>query len=388
MAPPPTVKNYKTIAACGLNVIFLDGNDTSNPAIAKRSVLAAEKAGVGVFFGSGNKLDSPVLFENKFAENKAVAGINVYDEPFLSQYEDIASVSGGVKNAYGGNAFYLNLLPSYAAENAIGKDHAAYIEKYAALIKSVEESGWLSIDHYPLEVEENGGYRLSANWLKDVETVADTAEKYGLRAHFFLQSMAYGGEISRLHDRTPAIEDIRLQIYVYLAYGARGFTHFCYQSPVSREFNERQTGLVKNGGKTERWALVKKVHEEIFSFESEYLGMQRRGTVKFVGEGKSGKAFEGLGAYGLADSEIIKTLRSNANLLIGVFSGKNGKEGYVFTNFADTSEGVTAKFTVFLKKSASLTVYVKGKKRERKVAGRISFTLEKGEGIFVTAKTV
>ena len=385
-APPPTVKNYKTLVSCGINTIFLNGDYAKGDTFIRKGVKAAEKTGVSVILEGGNDLNSPVIFKNKFKNYNCIVGVNVYDEPTFAQIKDVEAVSGKVKKAYEDKIFYLNLLPSYSPPSAINGNFPLYVEEYAIIINKTDRNGWLSFDYYPLIKTEDGKLRLWESWLSDVETVSLMAKKYDLKPHFFIQSMSFGGTISRLHDRKPTIEDLRLQIYVYLSYGAKGFTHFCYQSPVSPEFNEEQTGLLLNGKKTDRWSLAQKTDREISAFLDEYTAMVWQGCVKIYGKNGDKNAFDGLDGFDFSGSDFIKSVKSDANILVGVLCGENGKEGYVFTNFADTSENIVARISVSFKQNVLISVYKKGKKRTKAVVKSASLSLDKGEGVFITAE--
>ncbi len=384
VAPPPTKKNYITLSRCGLNAIFLVGSDNEEYKLARRHLAAAKTAGVLVFIGGGNNLDRVAAAGRRFKNFDNVAGVNVYDEPTAAQKSDILAAAKKLKRANPKRDFYINLLPSYTVPSAIDNNYRQYVEDYAYLISTVEKNGWLSFDFYPLEVDGSGKRYLNQNWLCDVETIAAAAKKYGLKPHFFIQSMSFGGTISTLHDRKPTIEDIRLQIYVYLAYGARGYTHFCYQSPVSPEFNETQTGLILGGKKTERWKLAQKVNSEVLAFAPILMKLKWQGTVKIFGKKTENPVFSKLDNYGFSSCEFMKSVKSDETLMAGVYKGE-GKEGYVLVNFAETSENITAKMHVTFKKPTLIKIYKKGKEKIKTAKKTATFVLEKGEGIVIIA---
>jgi hypothetical protein len=230
-----------------------------------------------------------------------------------------------------------------------------------------------------------------------METTAVMAKKYGLKPHFFIQSMAFGGVRYWWNDRTPTEEDLRQQIYAYLAHGAKGFSHFCYQTPTTDEFYERQSGLFDKGAPTERWFYAQKIHGEIKSFEKELLslswecclrvdgledrksetdGLKADGT-KAVGvfRRESGDAFDGF--------SLVESVEANARLLAGGFKGEDGKEGYMLVNVEDTSRGVEVVATLTLKKPTRFKVYKKGVPTVETFDKTATFTLGVGEGIFV-----
>ena len=384
VAPPPTKNNYITLSRCGLNAIFLVGKETENYALAKRHLTAASKAGVSVFLGGGNDLSLAAVNARRFKSYENVAGVNVFDEPTIDRINEISLAAKRLKRANASRGFYINLLPSYSPAKALGESFAYYVDAYAALVAAVEKNGWLSFDYYPIVVD-NGKPSLCKAWLSDTETVAKAAKKYGLKPHFFLQSMSFGGEISAYHDRKPTLEDFRLQMYTYIAYGAKGFTHFCYQSPVSPEFNETQTGLILSGKKTERWAVAKKANSEIRAFCDLLTALSWQGCVKISGKNGDKAAFNGLDDFGFSGMEFVKKAISDENILVGAYKG-DSKEGYTIVNFADTSKNVTAKVKLTFNKPATLTVYKKGVKVVKTALKSATFTLGKGEGIFVIAE--
>lgn len=194
--------------------------------------------------------------------------------------------------------------------------------------------------------------------------------------------MAYGGDISTLNDRQPTLEDFRLQLYVYLCYGARGISHFCYQSPFSGEFGPHQTGLWYNGRKTERWAIARKVNREILSFSSEYLKLSWNGCIKI--SGNDNDIFKKLYHYDFTKCRFIKDISTDDDILVGVFSDNDGREGYVIVNYSETSQRKCVNLDIVLNKEAKITLYKNSKRKTKRVKEGFALTLKSGEGVFMT----
>ena len=262
---------------------------------------------------------------------------------------------------------------------------AKYVETFAKLVYDIEGvGGWLSMDHYPLRRTKEDEFYLFDDWFTDIETTAVTAKKYGLKPHFFIQSMAFGGTISWWNDRTPTEEDIRLQIYAYLAYGAKGVSHFCYQSPKSNEFFERQSGLFDKGAPTERWFYAQKIHKELKPFEKELVNcswekcLRVDSTVADVNElfnCQNGNAFE--------EFATMQSVETTARCLVGAFKGTDGKESFMLVNVEDTSKKKTVAVALTLKKPTSFKIYKSGENFVESFVNASTITLGVGEGIFM-----
>ena len=383
--PPATEENYKMLVDCGINAIFLNGEYSEDIEEQKKAVGYSEKYGISVVLEGRNKLDGSVLFENPLKDSKAVKAFNLFDEPLYPHEQPLRELALKLKNAYPDKQAYINLYPSYVPCDEIMHDYPRYVETFAKWVYDIEGvGGWLSMDHYPLRRTKEDEFYLFDDWFTDIETTAVTAKKYGLKPHFFIQSMAFGGTISWWNDRTPTEEDIRLQIYAYLAYGAKGVSHFCYQSPKSNEFFERQSGLFDKGAPTERWFYAQKIHKELKPFEKELVNcswekcLRVDSTVADVNElfnCQNGNAFE--------EFATMQSVETTARCLVGAFKGTDGKESFMLVNVEDTSKKKTVAVTLTLKKPTSFKIYKSGENFVESFVNASAITLGVGEGIFM-----
>ena len=379
--PPATEENYKMLADCGMNAIFLNGDYSEDIEDQKKAVAYCEKYGIDVVLEGKNKIEDSAIFANPLKDSKAVTAFNLFDEPGYQHVEPLKELALKLKKDYPTKQMYINLYPSYVPCDEIMYDYPRYMDTFAKWVYEINgEGGWLSMDHYPLRRTLENDFYIYEAWFTDVETTALAAKKYHLKPHFFIQSMAFGGSRYYWNDRTPTEEDLRLQIYAYLAHGAKGFSHFCYQTPCTDEFYERQSGLFDKGAPTERWYYAQKIHAELKPFQETLTGLSWE-TCRRVSDAEEGM-FNRKNGTRWGDFTTICHAESNARCLVGGFKGE-GKEGFMLVNVEDTSKQKTLTVTLTFQKPTAFKVYKKGNCSIERFDGIATLELGVGEGIFM-----
>ena len=64
--PPATEENYKMLADCGMNAIFLNGDYSAEIEDQQKAVAYCEKYGIGVVLEGRNKIEDSAIFTNPF----------------------------------------------------------------------------------------------------------------------------------------------------------------------------------------------------------------------------------------------------------------------------------------------------------------------------------
>ena len=211
--PPATEENYKLLSDCGMNAVFLNGDYTADMEDQKKAVAYCEKYGIDVVLEGRNKIEDSAIFTNPLKDSKAVTAFNLFDEPDYRHVEPLKELAFQLKKDYPTKQMYINLYPSYVPCDEIMYDYPRYMDTFAQWVYEVNgKGGWLSMDHYPLRRTLENEFYIYEAWFTDVETTAKAAKKYGLKPHFFLQSMAFGGSRYYWNDRTPTEADLRLQM--------------------------------------------------------------------------------------------------------------------------------------------------------------------------------
>ena len=385
--PPATDSNYKLLSECKINSVFLNGDFAEDANEEKKAVELAEKYGIDVVLEGHNKIEDSAILTSPLTEEKAVVCFNLFDEPLYRHEKGLRELALKVKGMYPNKQTYINLNPSYTPDTEVSSDYPRYMDTFAKLVYDVEgKGGWLSMDFYPLRRTQEFEYLICEDWFKDIETTAKTAKKYSLKSHFFIQSMAFGGSRYYWCDRTPTEADLRFQIYTYLAHGAKGFTHFCYQTPTTDEFYERQSGLFDKGQPTERWFFAQKIHGEVKAFENELLSLDWQSVHRVDSTKDENALFNRENGFGFGEFATIASVESDARLVVGAFKGKDGKEGLVLVNVEETTKNKAVNLKLRFKKPVSFKIYKKGESLVENFDTQMQITLEVGEGIFMIEK--
>ena len=380
--PPATDENYKLVADCGINAIFLNGDYSEDFEDQKKAVGYCEKYGIDIVLEGKNKLDGSRLDENPCKDSKAVVAFNLFDEPDYSHVEPLKELALKMKKSYPDKKVYINLYPSYVPCDEIMYDYPRYMDTFAKWVYEIEgEGGWLSMDHYPIRRTQEYEGLIYEPWFTDMETTALAAKKYGLKPHFFIQSMAFGGSRYWWNDRTPTEEDMRLQIYAYLAHGAKGFSHFCYQTPTTDEFYERQSGLFDKGAPTERWYYAQKIHGELKAFEETLLALQWEFIKRVDTTAEEGLFNRQSGQW--LECATLQSVETDARCLVGGFKSKDGKEAFMLVNVMDTSHKKTVNVKITSQKPVTFKIFKNGEESAQTFDGCAEITLGVGEGIFM-----
>ena len=149
--PPATEENYKMLADCGMNAIFLNGDYAADIDEQKKAVAFCEKYKINVVLEGQNKIEDSAIFTNPLKDSKAVVAFNLFDEPLYKHEQPLRELALKMKKAYPNKKAYINLYPSYVPCDEIMYDYPRYMDTFAKWVYDIEgEGGWLSMDHYPI----------------------------------------------------------------------------------------------------------------------------------------------------------------------------------------------------------------------------------------------
>ena len=192
-----------------------------------------------------------------FGNSPALAGLNLYDEPSSRLFGILALARQALQRHAPEELPYINVWPSYASSSALGTaTYEGYLERYMSRV----HPPILCFDHYPLL--SGGG--ITADYFYNWATIRKFSLKYGVPSWVFIQSVGFDPSYSGFQDRRrPNEAEIRWQVNVSLAYGAKGIQYFTYWTPdVPRDapiqFGEALVSL--NGRRTALYDYAKKVN--------------------------------------------------------------------------------------------------------------------------------
>lgn len=410
VAPPPTKdsegnylyiteEHYQNIKDSGIKVIYGLYDNTIPDILAALDM--AELVGIDyyvyhwglrglfqdVFDSQGNPIPEEVESDfdtfksivDNFKDHKAFKGIKIWDEPSAGLYKGFALYKTKFDEYLPGKDFYINLFPTYASiAQRGGVDYEEYISQYVDLI-GME---FISYDHYPLMLfyEESV---LTDDYLLNLEIIANQAVKSNVPFWLFIQTISYSN-ITGTQTRRPTEADIRWQVAVSMAYGAKGIQHFTYWTPIEGGVESFTPGMIEvDGTKGELYEAASKVNHEVLSFDHVYLQFDWKGVLTHSADPDDVNVnFRMISP--LESHKRIRSIESENDVLIGTFKDKDDNDGFMIVNFEDPFYGKTNEVEIRFKDATHAIVFIKGEKETVELdKGILRYDLESGEGIFV-----
>lgn len=207
------------------------------------------------------------------AGNPALAGLNLYDEPGSGLFRILGVARQALQNQDPGELPYVNLWPSYAHPSALGTaTYEEYLDRYMRTV----QPPLLCFDHYPLL--SGGG--ITGDYFYNWATIRKVSLRFGVPSWVFIQGVGFDSAYPGFQDRRrPNEAEIRWQVNVSLAYGAKGIQYFTYWTPDSQPGDSLRFGqalITLDGTQTALYGYAKKVNA--------YLGVMGKALLPLVSE--------------------------------------------------------------------------------------------------------
>ncbi len=179
-----------------------------------------------VYQMNGSMAEKNIAIGVEYAAGKEhCVGYHVVDEPTADKFPEIARLVGIYREADQTRYPMVNLFPSYAPEWALGGTYEEHVTNFVQTI-GPENIEYLSHDYYPFR---DGGVILT-DIFADMEVLRKVAYENGkLKTHAYPQSTAWNGT------RMPDINEMRWNVYGYLAYGFKALSWFNLVCPGSSD---------------------------------------------------------------------------------------------------------------------------------------------------------
>lgn len=322
---------------------------------------------------------NPLLIEEsmaqvqKYVEHPAYGGQFFIDEPWRGQLEDLAEFTKAYDSLFGKfwsiNHFGANV------EN-LGCTYEQFIDDYFELTNA----SMYSFDTYPLlEFDENdpAAHGEMDGFFYGLDLIrSKTLEK---KAPFwaYVQTLGIGAN-GILQKRTPDREDIRWNVFINLAFGAKGIQYFTYFTPGSgsETFTEGMIGL--DGEKTERYEYVKEVDLEFHKYGEILLHCDAEGII--YNKQSSNRRYrlyeEKLESYGSVTSV------DGDSFVAGCFKHTGSGKNYLFITPPTPRDSAAA--TLKISGKSSVNAWIKGEKKQFEVKnGEVTFQIADGDAVLV-----
>ena len=272
----------------------------------------------------------------EYADGKAhCIGYHVVDEPGGDALQSVANMVIAYRDADATRYPFVNLLPSYAGTSWLGGTYYEHVSRFVELA-GAENIEYLSHDYYPFRA----GNEVKTEIFADMEVLRKVAYENGkLKTHAFPQSTAWNGT------RMPTENEMRWNVYGYLAYGFKALSWFNLVCPGSSDTEGEgfRDSLIYRDGTIR--------DPELYDFWSE-LNWEIRGLSDILMNVDVAHAYHTRNASGveiLPKDYFIQPTSQRSEFIISVMEPKDGGDAYVMIfNKTYKKDTTTAKFDIDL----------------------------------------
>lgn len=244
---------YREMAECGFTIGF---SGFSNVDEARKAMDAAHSAGIQVLVSCPQLTSNPEATAKALMNDPGLAGYFINDEPATNAFDSEASLIEKIRSVDPAHIDYVNLLPDYATPDQLGAPtYQKYVDRFAATVPS----SFLSFDYYPII-----GTQVRGSWYSNLGVIADAARKSNKPFWAFALSVKHFGYPA------ATIENLRLQVFSDLAYGAQGIQYFTYWHPGG--LGASDAPIDEKGNRTHTYDLVKQMNGEIRALSPVFFG--------------------------------------------------------------------------------------------------------------------
>ena len=401
----------QTMKDAGFTTVLLGGGDygvklnsDANIAVTRTIIDMFYRNGIKSIVWTGNWSDTEeYTFETlpDFSNHEGFAGFFAWDEPkpTTAAMNAVAEYADWYIQTYGASEsdspFMVNLLPSYSYfKDGDYTSYADYIKAYCDIVLSKFTDGkYLSVDTYP--IKSDGSMR--DTFLYDLAVLKAYAVERDAVMHAVLQGCGFEDSSNgTTYNKAPTEEQLRLQLYTALAFGADSISWWSYY-PLNVVTNG---ALNADGSTTEVYDDIKTVNNELATFSSLYKNYDWKGVIMsspdsgFFGIGADAqyKAYKKVKDEGLFSNYLLSASNtssftsiegSGSNHIVSVMQDDNGNEAFVAVNYAAVGDKQTLNLT-FKGALGQYAIYKNGEMQTVAIGtDGYTLTLAPGEGAFI-----
>ena len=317
-----------------------------------------------------------------YKKHKNFVCISAFDEPTQDEVDELKDIFDTLE-AKVPNDIYItsNLYPCYVSESVLGCKYEEHIDKYFKRIVATQKTKKVvSCDYYPFMIKSNGEHYMMDTWAYNHMLFAKYAKQYGSDLDWCIQSCNYDDH------RIVDAQDIKMQMYMCIAFGVKGICFFTYATPLlNPDFSHGGSGMIgSNFRPSTMYYAGKEAIAEFRKIEKFYMDFKWQGTKSFNGT-NNGK--EKLHDFELLSDELetfahIENVSCTENSIVSeLYDEEHSRYGYVVVNYNDPIEGKNDKVHFTLKDADNCIIFLKGEPHE--FGKEVEFELERGGGALV-----
>jgi len=371
-------KHIDEIKEAGIDLIFAGwGTDAEK----KEILRLCSNAGVDVLVNdtrisqAAPDAEAYAKIIAEYKDEPSFAGNMFADEPGAGAYPIFGQRIKAYKSIAPDKIAYVNLLPNYAPLSACQTEtYEEYVEKFAEFI----DEDYISVDIYPLSIDDKGVKHTSGIYFRNLDQVATVCRRTGRDFWGFIQSMSFNGAM-----REPTEDELRYQCYAYMAFGANGIFHFCYATPPSGAESFPMGMIDKDAEKTVLWYRAKNMDAELAALSPVYMRYRNLGA-RTLYAGRPSNPIDFDNQFDPAKVPVVLDIETTQNALVGYFADDRDRNALILLNCAEIQEKLANDITLTLDVQ-DITVYRRGlPTRIHAENGVFSLRLDNCEGVFVT----
>ena len=283
-----SAERYKEMADAGFTInlpwdlCFNSSVIAGDPVKYFNALDAAQANNMQIFVGAGVLGNFSQENRDKLMAHPALAGYTLSDEPSTEeQFTQLGNWVRRVQTLDKKHPCYINLGGNYGyAYNVLPlvyvNDSAGYNNSVRSFMQKVPVP-MISFDHYPIYLDETTKQRkIRTEFYQNLEFISSETKKAGKPFWAFANCMEH---LSDKQYPVPTINDLRLEVFSSLAYGAQCIQYFTYWNT---NFGQ-MAPIDLNGVKTGTYYIVQTMNREIKNLSKVFLNAKMV-WVKHTGE--------------------------------------------------------------------------------------------------------
>ena len=394
--PTPTQEHYSWMAQAGIN--FVNGFRWSETSVdeIREAMTYADNEDMKFLVNDGvvyDLLDDHFKLDPKSADyeiqskalvNQAMEQIALYsdhsayagqffiDEPFNYQLDDIAAFSNAFDEEYEGYFWNVNMFPTQIAAGTLGANYTDFMDNYFNLTNAKS----YSFDCYPMLIDG-----IMSDYIYCLDLVRTKTVERGVPFWNFIQVMGIGDTKIGLQKRDPSDEDIRWQVFMSLAFGAKGIQYFTYATPDSTDEVFTAGMIDKDGNRSPHYYAVQEVNEDFKDYSEILVHCDSKGVIY--------NGLEATGNYTLYSSNsllnsygALQAISGDA-AIIGCFEHTATNKQYIMIVPPSPETGARMELS-FDDSLDTITTYMNCATEEVELEdGKVTLTIARGDAIFI-----